>query len=91
MNRRHFLSTATLAAAGSAIAQSATAPPLLTRGVVLYPFDLSLTDWPERCAKAGIGTIALHAARRLDVLVDYIQSDAGQSFLSRCQTGVTAC
>ena len=25
----------------------------LTRGVILYPFDLSLMDWPERAAKAG--------------------------------------
>ncbi|MCB0909943.1 MAG: twin-arginine translocation signal domain-containing protein [Nocardioidaceae bacterium] len=82
MNRRNFLQTGALAAAGTAFA--AETKPHLTRGIVLYPFDLSLADWPERCAKAGINTIGLHAARRLDVLIDYIQSDAGQSFLSRC-------
>ena len=84
MNRRTFLTTAVVASASTAFAQAIT-PSLLTRGVVLYPFDLSLADWPERCARAGIGTIALHAARRLDVLADFIASDAGQSFLSRCQ------
>ncbi len=57
----------------------------LTRGVVLYPWDLSLTDWPERAARAGITTIALHAARRLDVLVEYIQSEPGKRFLEECK------
>ncbi len=31
-----------------------------TRGVVLVPEDLSLADWPERAAGAGLTTISLH-------------------------------
>lgn len=57
-----------------------------TRGVILYPFDLSLTDWLERAAKAGQNTIALHAAQRLDVLADFIVSEDGQRFLADCKT-----
>jgi hypothetical protein len=61
----------------------------LTRGVVLYPWDLSLADWPDRAAQAGITTIGLHAARSLAVLVDFVKSDRGQQFLERChQLGV---
>ena len=59
--------------------------PGMTRGVVLYPFDLTLADWPARAAKAGINTIALHAAKRLDVLADYIQCDSGLKFLEDCK------
>ncbi len=58
--------------------------PLLTRGVILRHFDLSLKDWPERCAKAGINTIGLHVSQRADVLADFIARDEGQHFLSRC-------
>lgn len=82
MKRRHLLHTVAFAAAGSVFSRESS--PHLTRGVVLYPFDLSLADWPERCAKAGINTIGLHAARRLNVLVDFISSDKGQDFLARC-------
>lgn len=57
----------------------------LTCGVVLYPWDLSLADWPERAHKAGITAIGLHAARRLDVLVDFVKSDQGRHFLHACQ------
>lgn len=61
----------------------------LTCGIVLYPWDLSLTDWPQRAHKAGITTIALHAARRLDVLTDFVKSDQGQEFLQACcQLGI---
>jgi hypothetical protein len=56
-----------------------------TRGVVLYPFDLSLTDWPERAQRAGIGTIGLHAAKRLDVLRDFITDALGRRFLAQCE------
>lgn len=83
MNRRHFL---TLTAAGAAAAtQAAEAPATGTRGVVLYPFDLSLADWPERAAKAGVNTIALHAARRFDVLQQFIEGTKGQAFLEQCR------
>ena len=82
MNRRHFLTTAV--AAMSTPAFSANNAPEGTRGVVLYPFDLSLTDWPDRAHQAGLTTIGLHAARRFDVLRDFIISDPGQRFLARC-------
>ena len=94
-SRREFLhatmSVGALAALGGTAALTASAfanekpAPMLTRGVVLYPFDLSLADWPERCAKVGINTIGLHAARRLDVLRDFIAGEDGRSFLSRCE------
>jgi hypothetical protein len=86
MKRRTFLSQSALAAlplfTQLSVADERSEPRASTRGVVLYPFDLSLADWPERCAQAGINTIGLHAARRLDVLLDFVQSDRGQDFLS---------
>lgn len=57
----------------------------LTRGVVLYPWDLSLTDWPERAKHAGLTTIGLHAGRRLDILVDFVKSEPGRTFLAACR------
>ncbi len=63
---------------------SAEAAP--TRGVVLYPFDLTLSDWPERAARAGINTIALHAAKRLDPLLEFVATDEGRRFLKSCET-----
>jgi hypothetical protein len=57
-----------------------------TRGVILFPFDLTLSDWPTRAANAGINTIALHAARRLDVLSDFIRGEAGERFLASCRS-----
>ena len=56
-----------------------------TRGIVLYPFDLSIRDWPERAHRAGLNTIGLHAARRLDILCDFIESAEGRHFLARCR------
>jgi hypothetical protein len=93
LNRRSFLATLPVLSsalhAPGASAEAATPSADFTfrptRGIVLYPFDLTLTDWPERCHRAGINTIALHAAIRLDVLIDYVQSDAGQDFLGRCK------
>ncbi len=52
-----------------------------TRGVVLTPSDLSL-DWPERAAKAGLTTIALHPFP--GVVSKFIGSPAGQEFLEKC-------
>lgn len=87
--RRTFLQTSTAALLATSVARSHSTAAQATRGVVLYPFDLSLRDWPERCAKAGLTTIGLHAAQRLDVLIDFVQSDEGQDFLERChQLGV---
>ena len=84
MTRRRFLQSSALAAAGAALAVEKAEPRFSTRGVVLYPFDLSLADWPERAARAGLNTIALHAARRLDVLVEFVHGEAGQRFLADC-------
>lgn len=87
VSRRVFLRTVAAALVTTTTAEETPAPvpALRTRGVVLYPFDLSLRDWPERCARAGLTTIALHAAQRLDVLIDFIQSDDGLDFLERCR------
>jgi hypothetical protein len=63
LTRHTFLQ---LAAAGTAFAEltrAAEPPRFATRGVILLPFDLTLSDWPERAAKAGLTTIALHAVR----------------------------
>lgn len=88
MTRRQALITG-CGAIGAACASTlvAAGPPAqrLTRGVILYPFDLSLTDWPERAAKAGLNTIALHAAQRFDVLADFIDSEGGKRFLADCR------
>ncbi len=86
MKRRQFLVTALAAAAVArkALATAGESPRFATRGVVLYPFDLTLADWPARVARAGLNTIGLHAARRLDVLVKFVQSDMGQKFLEQC-------
>ena len=91
MKRRQFLLTSLAAAiAGKELVAAAhESQGFATRGVVLYPFDLTLTDWPARVARAGLNTIGLHAARRLDVLVKFVESDAGQKFLEQCgQLGV---
>ena len=84
MDRRHFLwTTAAIATAGARACAAAT--DFRTRGVVLIPFDLTLVEWPERAAQAGLNTIGLHAGRRLDVLIKFVRSDAGQRFLAKCQ------
>jgi hypothetical protein len=85
MNRRDVLCGITSLSIGSiALGETNGTPPTKTPGIVLTPFDLSLSDWPARAQRAGIKTIALHAARRLDVLHDFILSDAGQAFLEDC-------
>jgi hypothetical protein len=55
-----------------------------TRGVVLVPEDLSLADWPERAANAGLTTIALHHGTSPKVVADFIDSTAGRQFLAQC-------
>ncbi|HPO17028.1 MAG TPA: DUF4838 domain-containing protein [Candidatus Hydrogenedentes bacterium] len=86
LSRREALGVMAAGAMAALNAQAAEATKrFVTCGVVLYPWDLTLKDWPERAAKAGITTIGLHAARRLDVLVDFVKSDDGQKFLRDCQ------
>lgn len=76
---------ATIAALGSTLPAAEPTAERTTRGVVLYPFDLSLADWPERAAKAGLNTIGLHAAQRFDVLADFVHSAAGDRFFADCK------
>lgn len=85
LSRREALAVIAAGAVAAAAHASESAPRFRTRGVVLYPWDLSLTDWPERAHRAGITTIGLHAASRLDVLVDFVQSEAGTRFLGACR------
>src|SRR5690349_10012285 len=49
-------------------------PPRATRGVLITLDDLSLWDWPERAAGAGLTTLSLHCAQRpSEAMVPYIQ------------------
>ena len=58
-----------------------------TRGIVLELSDLTWPDWPERLAAAGLNTLALHPWPTVDVrpLVEFVTSDDGQAFLTRCR------
>lgn len=55
-----------------------------TRGVVLVPDDLSLAEWPERAAQAGLTTIALHHGVSPRAVADFVAGNAGRAFLARC-------
>jgi hypothetical protein len=84
LTRRDLL-ILTASALGCPAASARPGRRFVTRGVVVYPWDLSLDDWPKRASQAGITTIALHAARRLDVLIAFLRSDAGRAFLAKCR------
>jgi hypothetical protein len=58
---------------------------LLTRGVVLVPADLTLSDWPERAKKAGLTTIGIHHQNSPQIVIGWIKTDAGQRFLDACK------
>jgi hypothetical protein len=58
---------------------------LQTRGVVLVPDDLSLQDWPERAANAGLNTIGLHHGISPSAVGGFINSEAGRQFLEWCR------
>jgi hypothetical protein len=58
--------------------------PSATRGVVLWPGDLSLRDWPERARAAGLTTVAIHHGSSPQAVVQWTRSDAGQHFLEQC-------
>jgi hypothetical protein len=51
------------------------------RGIVLVPSDLSLAEWPELAARAGLNTIALHPTP--DPVIDFVRSTDGQAALAR--------
>lgn len=53
------------------------------RGVVITPDDLSWTDWPERAARAGLNTIALHPSP--SVVSEFLATERGQRFLAQCR------
>lgn len=59
-------------------------PYFKTRGVVIYPEDLSLEDWPERAKRAGLTTIALHHGSAPSHVIRFVRTDKGQAFLQTC-------
>ncbi|HNU98759.1 MAG: DUF4838 domain-containing protein [Verrucomicrobia bacterium] len=59
-------------------------PAFRTRGIVLVPDDLSLADWPDRAAQAGLTTIALHHGTSPAAVAAFIGSPPGRAFLDRC-------
>jgi hypothetical protein len=86
--RRQFL-MGSLAAAASVCcrklwAVSGTAA-FATRGVVLIPDDLTLSDWPQRARSAGLSTIGIHHQNSPQAVIRWVQSDAGQRFLNECR------
>jgi len=85
MSRREVLAMMAASAVAPAAGKPERKEHFITRGVVLYPWDLSLADWPERACRAGITTIGLHAARSLDVLVDFVKSERGTTLLEKCR------
>ena len=91
LTRRRFLKASAygLAMGGAALGTTRESgedtPFFKTRGVVITPEDLTLGDWPERAAAAGLTTIGLHAPKSPRSLARYIRSDAGQRFLDTCR------
>jgi len=85
LSRRKALGIMAAGALAATVSAGEAPRRFLTRGVVLYPFDLSWREWPERAHAAGITTIGLHAALRLDVLVDFMKSEKGEQFLRACR------
>lgn len=89
MDRRSFMASALGVLAGtggSDMAQgerTASKPFFQTRGVVITPEDLTLKDWPERAARAGLTTLALHPFPK--TVQDFVVSEKGQKFLARCR------
>ena len=55
----------------------------LTRGVVITAEDLTLDNWPDRAKMAGLTTVALHPFP--ETLREFVQTDRGRSFLTRCE------
>jgi hypothetical protein len=64
--------------------QPARQPFFHTRGIVLYPEDLSWDAWPEQAARANLTTLALHTGNAPGHVAGFLHSDAGQRFLERC-------
>ena len=85
MNRRTFLTTAAVAvAAATPIAAQEKKTKFRTRGIVITPADVPGMNWPARCAKAGIHTIALHEFHAWPLL-RFVLDREGQAFLAQCR------
>jgi len=92
LSKRDFLKLISTLAAGNAAgcsvvpAAKSGAPSFFkTRGVVLIPDDLTLVDWPERAHRAGLTTIGLHHSASPKVVIDFVRSERGQTFLEQCR------
>ncbi len=85
LDRRRFLSASVSAIiCTDGFHARAQQSGLLTRGVVLVPEDLTLTDWTERAKRAGLTTIGIHHQNSPQAVIDWIRTDAGQRFLDSC-------
>jgi hypothetical protein len=58
---------------------------LQTRGVVITPDDLSLTDWPVRAKRAGLNTIGIHHQHSPSAVRQFMAAEAGVVFLQKCR------
>ena len=91
-SRRRFLKVAAGGLGLSAIPSCVTdwlwkGPPFFkTRGIVLLPDDLTLSDWPDRAKDAGLTTIALHDGQSPSVVARFIKSERGHAFLAACRS-----
>lgn len=89
-DRRQFLAgcvggtVATVLGGSDSNANAPNASAFATRGVVLVPEDLTLTDWPQRAKDAGLSTIGIHHQNSPQAVIRCVQSDAGQRFLKHC-------
>lgn len=90
MTRREFVRLLGAASAGMAVtccgsvfAEGRRKIQFQNRGIVISPGDLTLADWPERAAKAGLTMIALGAAP--SSLLSFVGTDAGKTFLAKCR------
>jgi hypothetical protein len=85
--RREFLHSCATSVVSSLFVStigSGMSSELSTRGVVLLPKDLSLTDWPERAKRTGLNTIGIHHQNSPQAVIDWIKTKTGQQFLESC-------
>lgn len=90
LSRRRLLKTGATAALGigsvwDTDARVKSRSPFKTRGVVLVPEDLTLTEWPDLAHRAELTTIALHHGVSPQAVIRAVQSDDGKRFLDRCR------
>ncbi len=93
VSRRGFMAAAGFCGAAGSILRgsenAATRPArkqvAATRGVVLLPGDLTLSDWPERVRQAGLTTIGIHDPVSPRNIVRFVQSERGRKFLEKCR------